>query len=196
LVPGLFLFDLIVPDLFAQQLPRAYSKISSQINEVKAIGDYAYCATDSGLLILNAQDPTSPILVGRLYSQAKLKAIDASGDYAYLAADDFGLKIIDISNPDSPRLIGTYDTPGRAYDVCIDGYFAYVADEWEGLQIINVSEPSAPKLIENYDTLNCDFTGVYVANNYAYIADTKSGLHIIDVTNPANPTFVGACPVE
>ncbi|MBN1836354.1 MAG: hypothetical protein JW820_10925, partial [Spirochaetales bacterium] len=70
-------------------------------------GDYAYVAATgpSRLQILDVSSPESPSEAGYLTLSAP-RAVDLSGDYAFVADSTSGLRIIDVSNPSSPAARG------------------------------------------------------------------------------------------
>jgi len=149
-------------------------------------GTLAYVtAWESGLLIIDVSDPSSPTLRGA-YDTAFPYKVHVSGTLAYIATAG-GLQIVDASDPSSPTLRGVYDTRAyTAYDVDISANLAYVTVWGRGLQIVDVSNPSSPTLRGSYDWL-VDAYRVFVSGNLAYVAAFGSRLKIIDVGNPASP---------
>lgn len=116
-------------------------------------------------------------------------AVDASGNYAYVAAGSAGLHIVDVSTPDAPHIVATLNTPGNANDVKIAGNYAYVADG-SSLQIINISNPLAPVTAGAVSVSGAE--DVAVSSGIAYVAAGGSGLVIVNVTTPGAPIVVGS----
>ncbi|HEU4886575.1 MAG TPA: Ig-like domain-containing protein [Thermoanaerobaculia bacterium] len=116
-------------------------------------------------------------------------AVDARGNYAYVAAGSAGLHIVDVSNPAAPAIVATVNTPGNANDVKVAGNFAYVADG-SSLQIINVTNPLAPATAGSVALSGA--TDVAVGSGLAYVAAGGNGLVIVNVTTPGAPIVVGS----
>jgi hypothetical protein len=116
-------------------------------------------------------------------------AVDARGNYAYVAAGGGGLHIVDVTDGAAPHIVATVDTPGNANDVKVVGNLAYVADG-SSLQIINVTNPLAPVTAGAVPVSGAE--DVAVAGGLAYIAAGNSGLVIVNVTTPGAPIVVGS----
>ncbi|RME25479.1 MAG: hypothetical protein D6800_07580, partial [Candidatus Zixiibacteriota bacterium] len=105
------------------------SALWSGISDIEVAGNYAYCAMDAGLLILDIANPANPQVVSRVFVDGGFGAgVEIAGNHAYLADFDEGLKVIDISNPAAPTLVATAPTFSSAYDVEISGNYAYVVE--------------------------------------------------------------------
>lgn len=120
-------------------------------------------------------------------------AIVVSGNYAYIANNEFGLQIVNVYDPANPVVAGNIDTPGWASDVFVSGNYAYVAD-YSSMQIINISNPANPALVGSFDCTRECF-GVCVINNYAYLANGDLGMRKLDVSDPAIPIELGSITV-
>jgi hypothetical protein len=187
----LVLLALFIP-LIAH--PQNVDFISSTLwgddNDAVVVGNYAYCAFGSGLVVLDVSDPEAPILAGQKLIPGLSRAIDVAGNYAYLANADSSLQIVDIGNPSNPVFVGGCEIPGEARDVFVSGDYAYLACGFSGIQIVNILDPANPAFVTGFDTpyyAHC----IFVSADYAYVADSQSGLQIVDVSNPANPSFAG-----
>ncbi len=118
------------------------------------------------------------------------RAVQGTGNYAYVVLGLGGLAVIDVSHPANPVRVGGYDTSGVARSVAVSGNYAYVADGPAGLQVIDVSDPTHCVRVGGYDTVGEPY-GVALSGNFAYVADGSSGLQVIDVSNPTNCVWVG-----
>jgi hypothetical protein len=78
-------------------------------------------------------------MVGEFETPIRAWEVDVSGNYAFVADDDFGLRILDISNPSSPLEVGTYLETG-IWRITVSGNYAYVADD-RSLRIIDITNP-------------------------------------------------------
>jgi hypothetical protein len=132
-------------------------------------GEYAYISDDQSLLIINISNHAAPILAGSYAGY--IDFVSVSGNYAYLAGEDF--MIVDISNSANPTYVARFVTPGMAVGIFVAGNYAYVADYNAGLQIINVADPAVPILAGSYDTPYHAYN-VSVMDNYIYVADWSS----------------------
>jgi len=153
------------------------------------VGNYAYIANKSrGLLIIDINEPTAAVLIGRFQMPGWAMDVFVSKDYAYIT-DGAGLVIVNITEPSKPMLAGICKTPGSSRHVYVHDNYAYVADKYDGLQIIDISNPSNPSITGNFKTQDAAWS-VYVDNGYAYVANNDLGLQIVDVRDPYNPTAV------
>lgn len=155
----------------------------------------AYFGNGAYLEVADVSDPSNPVKLSKVLLPSTVQGIDVSGNYAYVANDNYGLRIIDISNKYTPYEVGFYDLgtdtfAGGALKVCVAGNYAYVAGGNDHkLRIFAVSSPSSPTLLMTYDT--GDFLGnVAVSGSYAYLAN-NNGLRILNINNPSSPTEVG-----
>jgi len=161
--------------------------------DVALASGYAYGLDSSSLAIWDLSNPEAPSNVGEVGGIYWGQALAVSGNYAYVADEQYGLRVVNCSNPAMPAIVGVYDTPGNALDVAVSGNYAYVADYDAGLRVINISDPGNPVEVGSCDTPGYA-EGVDVSGGYAYVADDYAGLRIIDISNPAAPVEVGALP--
>lgn len=128
-------------------------------------------------------------IIGSCNLPGKAWAVQASGQYAYVACDSSGLQIIDISDPADPLPVVLYDTPGAAVDIFISGDYAYLAD-YSSMRIIDISNPVFPVPAGVYQSNNV--VGVYVNGDQAYIACGyyPPVVAILDISDPNNPDSI------
>ncbi len=163
-------------------------------------GHFAYVAADSGLVIVDLDDPMKP----KLAAVVPLKGARASAlQFRYLfALDDDGVTTIDVTDPTRARQVGTARVPlADARRIYVARTYAYVAAGAEGLAIIDVERPEIPKLLGKFTAdgkLN-DAQDVVVgstnASLFAYVADGRNGLKVVQLTSPdSQPKFYGFSP--
>ncbi len=184
---------LVVLDISNISTPSEVGRIttSSDVYGVAVSGNYAYAAcSESGLIIMDISDPSSPILMGN-YDTDYAHSIAVSGNYAYVADGNTGLVVLDISDPSTPTFTGSYSSGGDALAVAVSDKYAYIADSWNGLLIVDISDPSASTLAGRYDTAD-PAMDVAVSGNHAYVADAGTGLAIFDVSDPSSPILEGS----
>jgi hypothetical protein len=106
-------------------------------------GNYAYLATNFGLMIMDITNPARPIPVSRSYLPASAQGLAVAGNLVYVVDEKADLRIIDVSNPARPVERGFFDTPGKAVGVAVSGNLAYVADSSAGLFILKYTGASS-----------------------------------------------------
>lgn len=161
-------------------------------------GTYAYVAEERtwygghpAMEVIEASNPWSPQVVGRVELLDSALDIAVSGSYAYVADASCGLQVIDISNPQSPRVITGMETGAWTTGVAAAGAYAYVASGAQGkLQVVDIANPRAPCCVGTIATPG-EARAVAISGSYAYVADWGDGLRIIDVSDPTAPAFAG-----
>ncbi|MCI0540204.1 MAG: hypothetical protein L0Z50_33785 [Verrucomicrobiales bacterium] len=146
-------------------------------------GSFAYVAAGENGFQVFAIHAANPQFVGG-YRDEEFGAINnasISGNYAYLAGDEF--QVIDITDPAKLRRIG--NAPFRGDDIVLSGNFAFVTGRDEGLQIIDLSDPAKPRGTARYTSSNQPH-GVVVSGNYAHLVGA-AGVEVIDISNPRQP---------
>lgn len=111
------------------------------LNDVSVQGNLAYLAlsgANGGLLIVDVQDPTNPLLVGTLDGEGT--AIVVANEHAYLSTVSQGIQMIDVQNPTAPMLVRSYATPGVPHGLSAQGEHIYVADFSGGMHILRLKE--------------------------------------------------------
>lgn len=169
-------------------------------------GDYAYLLADVDLRIIDISNPSNPFRVG-IYDDTGGNSvfIDASGNYAYVAAGEKGLWVVDISRPSNPTLAVNFDNLDNALGIHVDSHnnYAYIADFTGGLKVLDISIPSSPSLKGSHENTGPVQTErVHVNGNYAYILDRYNKyqfkdyyitrLYVVDISNPSDPLIVGS----
>ena len=161
-------------------------------------GRYAYLVTNSGLVILNMDDPLAPRLVSRL---PLVDAHSVALQFRYLFVTDAqGLKVIDVTNPATPVLIGNNTVAlTSARRIHLARTYAYVAAGDEGIAIVDIENPASMQLLEKYAEGLSDAHDVTVASTnaslFAYVADGEEGLKVFQLMSPdSQPNFYGFSP--
>ena len=65
---------------------------------------------ENGLHIIDATNPLSPSLVGKVRFSDWVEGVHTSGNFAYVANTWTGVRSIDIEDPVKPRLVDTFNT--------------------------------------------------------------------------------------
>ena len=154
---------------------------------------------DSGLVILNVEDPSAPSLVGQVDTPGSARGLDIDTSWAYVGDWDEGMQVIDFVDPANPVVVANFEYTGfgRVNDVEVVGDYAYVANyssftSYSGLRIIDIGDPENPSLTGSYNTPSRSYE-LEIRDDHAYVADDESGLQVISIVDPANPTPAAAC---
>lgn len=133
---GIYIFDISNPEnpVFIKR----FAEINSKCNDVSVEGNYAYLADGlGGVEVVNVADPNNPYIAGYVYTPDGSTAIEAAGNYAYVANYILGgVQMVDISFPANPFISGFYKPSGVfALGVSVQGSHIYIADGIAGFQI-------------------------------------------------------------
>jgi hypothetical protein len=164
-------------------------------NDIAIAGDYAFCATATGLQVIDISNPSRLKPIAEYNTANGAAAVGIWGHYAFLAAWDSGLEIINIANPHKPSLVATYATDSFAGGLFIRDDYIYLACGYSGFQIIDISNPVSPRLVGDYKTSGYAFK-VAVEGDYAFVHDLNNGLMIIDIKNPGYPNLINSYNTE
>lgn len=168
-----------------------------------------YLTTDSAtaskpdLYIINAENPSNPIIISSLNTGPGLRAIEVAGPYAYVAnsGTTAQLQIIDIHNRSSPMLVSKFrlplpqasTSPTIGNSIFYNKGFIYLGTmKWDGpeFNIIDVSNPLFPILVGNSET-NTLINDIYIRENRAYLATSDMGqMRVLDISNKGNPILL------
>ena len=161
-------------------------------------GRYAYLLADSGLVVLNMDNPLKPQLVSTLPLSSPHSLVL---QFRYLFVTDAdGLKVIDVTRPEAPLLTaGNTIAFKSARRIHLARTYAYVAAGEDGLAIVNITNPESMTLEQRYADGITDAHDVTVASTnaslFAYVADGADGLKVVQLTSPkSQPNFYGFSP--
>jgi len=202
--------NLVIFDISSPNNPLQVSHLNrptqdADWRDIILSGKYAYISgmewdsNDSwvNLSVIDISDPTDPTFVGywvaSTISGHHSGGMDISGDYVYLAVDDYVsnnacLKILDISNPTNPAEVGSYTTSWNNWcrDVVVRGNYAYLGGDRLG--IFDISDPSNPSEISTYDYWH---NRLSLSGDYLYLVHNNYELKVVDISDPNNPTDAG-----
>lgn len=160
--------------------------------DVAVDGTNAYVVTgNSGLRILNIEDPENPVESGFVMID-ECENVIARGDYVYgMGAQTGALKVVDVSDPMAPVEISRYHGSFlSAGGVDLSGDYLYVADLMEGVWVIDISNPAAPQEYCLYPTQSYPYD-ICISGNCLYVAEGAEGLDIYDISVPTVPATLG-----
>ena len=199
---------LQIVDVTAPSTPK-WLGVYDMVTSLAAIGDIAisndlvfvtYVAgADTGFRIIDANEPSSPVLLGSFRTEVWATDIAVSVNLAFVT-DYSNLQIVDVSDPTSPVLRSAFrgDGWGRIYDVFVADGIAYMTgvrgSTGADFACLDISNPIAPRLLGTYDLPGWtdSSVGLHVSNGLAYVI--MDGLRVLDVSDPAKPTLAGFFP--
>ncbi len=190
---------LSVVDLDSADLePVGFVPLPAQPIAVAAEGALvvAYLDQDAGLVVVDASDPTAPLLRGGCAVAGDWEGgVAVAGGHAFVASSSDGLVVVDIADPDRPAVVAT--VAGSARTVRVADGRAWVLDGIGGrLRVFDVSQPRTPTLLGSVQLV--DPQDIAVAGTVAFLAEGRgaSGLRLLDVSDPRSPTELAFLPVS
>ncbi len=181
---------LQVIDISTPYLPELLdSRYAAPLYGICINEDFAYLASGNfGTVLYYYADPG-----GSSVASSSIRALDVTGNYAFVAKGYPGIFIVDISDKTNPELKKYHYTGDIALDISISGNYAYIADYDGGLEILDISEPEKPVLVKEFKESSDDFyfTGVEIQDNFAYLRNVRSRLLIVDISDPLSPELKG-----
>jgi len=163
--------------------------IRGPVDRMRALGRFAYVATDRTLAIYDLVKPGAP-RVGDYTFPEQIWGFRLDGARAYVAAGHSGLGILDVSNPAAPHLMALVRMPGQAKNVAVSGTRALVANHMSGVDSVDISSATRPALlgsafVDGYarDVASLGPVGVAVDNpSGVYVFDLKDASTVEPVT--------------
>ena len=178
---------------------------SAGITDVRIVGGRVYLAATGGtfvsgqptrlyprLLVLDATDPTQPLLLGEFRMQSAFQGVGLSvevrGDRAYLLGD-IGLEVLDVSDPSAIVELGSVPPlSGLLSDLFVDvdvvGSVALLATRGEGLRAVGLADPQLPAGLTVYPGTSApgsEAGPVVAAGARAFVALSRAGVRILTV---------------
>ena len=193
--------------------------LSGKAHDVVVVAPHVFVATDTGLTILDASNPVSPVVIASVVvggsSTTKTQGLAVHGDRVYLASQAAGVRAVDISNIANPQVVAVKTLPTHAWDVAVkdhDGHVyvyavtfggeMYVLDASNGLQqvkVIGLQAWSSPghdaawlkKLNAHITAGSAKATSISIVDDMLFTVDWNYGrLYYYDLGTPASPRFM------
>ena len=161
-------------------------------------GHFLYVATDSGLVVVNVDDPLNPTVESTLPLN-DMRASQLQFRYLFATTAD-GLVSIDVTDPADPELVAGNLVPiADARKLFVSRTYAYVAAGAEGLVIVDVTKPAEmaeyTRFADGIEDAHDVVVSTTNASLFAYVADGRAGLKIVQLTSPElQPKFYGFSP--
>jgi hypothetical protein len=186
-------FGLQIVDVSQPQQPKLHGSYTSttsyplDILNVELLEDRAYLATFTGLLELDIQDPSDPVLLHR-HTQLVTSDVHVDGELLYVA-DIEGL-FITRNASNAFEVLHRYPSILSPVNMERVGEHLYIADENQ-LAVLDVSTPENPTLLAHYKPdANFSVRNFEIVEERVYLK-VENTLHILDVSDPASPRFLG-----
>ena len=157
-------------------------------------------SSDNGIFVVDATDPTAPVLVNQLSFGLRAGGVFALGNELLVtSAEQTQAAILDISDPANPSLLpgspfGTVTRDGEAVETYhgtrVGDLALFARKEGGGGPIImDISDPTAPAFVG--DTVHAGNAGyVFYDEGFLFVGESDHA-SIWDATDLANPTLVG-----
>jgi len=167
---------------------------------VAIVGHYAYVSCDAGLVVIDIDTPTQPVVTAVVGGNAVKhpRAVAVQFRYAYVC-DEEGVKVLDVTDLAKPVPKAMIRLP-EAHNIYLARTYAYVAAGSRGLVILDTTKADEPKVDQVFTADGCltdvrDVKlGITYNSEFAYVADGKNGLRVVQLTSPETPGFEGFSP--
>jgi hypothetical protein len=154
-------------------------------NNVKTVGDIAYCSTNFGLVLMDVSDKENPVIFDRIETNGSGRSIEIRDTTLFFCDGYAGLKIFSIVEPTEPVLIGVCEEPAGAGRIVLRDEYAFISRGRAGMSIVDISDPFQP---EEIGRTNRDCDGIALIDNYAYLGSGYIG--IVNIEDPTNPELL------
>jgi hypothetical protein len=151
---------------------------------------------NGGMLIVDINDPSRPIVAGSFDAAGPVHDIAIDGTHAFLAGEH-KFSIVDIADPEEPSFVGILSYPNlKAKKVAVSGNHAFIITGQLSptLKVIDISDPGTPTKVSELSLpgVSPKGPGIAVHEEYVFIAAGTGGLRVIDCSDPASPVEVGS----
>lgn len=153
-------------------------------------GNFAYCAMNPTLVILDVSDPLNPRFVSDCYVHSLITDIDlyrckdgrlyAFASSYYCSPDFCGLTVIDVEDPYHPSIVGSYNNVW-AYGVSVDYDMACLSAVYDGFQAIKILDPHNPEFRCKYNCSEAVAMERYITIGYG--GGARGNLWIFNLSN-------------
>lgn len=150
---------------------------------VQARDELVFTCAGKTLLILDAKDPSNPLLIGKVQFPGFIEDVCVNNNIAYVAAADGGLCLIDVSEPGKPKKVGHCHIES-ANKVRVSGDFAYVAGN-KRFSIVDVKLPGKPFKLACVDTEN-QIIDLHIKDAWVFI-HVYDAIWAMDCIDPKDP---------
>jgi hypothetical protein len=194
---GLLVFEILSPGQ-VEYVTGIVFPDTDVLSEVATYGEYAYCAGETAVVVVDLQTPSVPVMVqtldGGIYGS--FQGLDVYGDVMYAAFDNYdgelAIRAYDVgADPVDPPVLGELATVADGYSEDLDavGGIVYVAGS-HGLTIADFTDPSDPAWASQLKTGWISYA-IEVSGTWAYVVSSDDGVYVVDCADPGDPEIVG-----
>ncbi|MFH1700815.1 MAG: dockerin type I domain-containing protein [Candidatus Zixiibacteriota bacterium] len=168
----------------------AGSTLWSHVSEVCVRDNYAFCAMQHGLMILDISDPDNPVLISKYFlHEGKGTGIAIVDNYAFLCCNTVGLQLFDISDASEPLKVNEFSWDfGYAVTIKIYDNYAFVTGSMSKITTYDITNPLSPVQVGEIAGTIIQFDNTN-PTPLLYSLISK-GLTISDISDPAQPDSI------
>ncbi|MCL4872226.1 MAG: hypothetical protein KJ063_24975 [Anaerolineae bacterium] len=164
-------------------------RASCAINDITSLNGMLYLATDNGLEIIDATDPTAPIYVGAIPAFPPFRQLVIDEDLYGLSESGNGVFVFDLDDSTNPRRAGVYHGRDTIYNIALNKPHLYLGTSLSlEIPVLNINDPDNPTetaVIEPY-FVGTGFSNLIATGHYLYML-VEGFLTIFDVSDLAQP---------
>ncbi len=194
---GLYVFEIVSPG-DVEHISQVDFPDNENFEEVAAYDQFAYCAAETCIIVVDMNVPTNPIMLNAIDGETQngLPGLDVYGDVMYAAFENYdgalAIRAYDLgADPVDPPVLGETATVADSYPEELDavGGMVYVAGP-HGLTIADFTDPTHPAW-RSQTTMGWIAYSVEVSGTWAYVASDDDGVYVVDCADPVHPEIVG-----
>jgi hypothetical protein len=168
-------------------LVASYTMASCQ--DISIFGNYAFVRHNGAFSIWDITDPADAEQLGLCETPGGCAAVEAYGQFAFVADNYEGIQIINYSDPYNPFIESTYQAGGCALNLTIHGDLLFAANKTslQILQIVNQDAIDEPRLIPKDFSLSQNYPNPFNAAttiSYSLPNDFAGSLSTYDIAVP------------
>lgn len=177
---GMIIVDISVPE---QPIVISTTDTNVDVQSISISGDYAYAATDNGIVVLDISSKTAPTIIREISIGGLVRGLETKDTLLFVPALDLGLQIYSIKNPALPLWISTFYPIEAAEDVIFYNGYVFLAGRYNGVYILDVSDPASPVEIKRVSTRRA--ISLAASHQFIYVSDTwnMTVIDILDIPN-------------
>ncbi|MBM3329088.1 MAG: T9SS type A sorting domain-containing protein, partial [Calditrichaeota bacterium] len=158
---------------------------------VVASGDFALCATGSGIMSVDLSNRQSPRISSTWESDTVCGIKIAKGlEFAYVSNLWGGIEVFDISNPSNLIIAGYLNITNYITDMSYSDGYLYITTGNEMFRVLYV--PNGNRAVAaGFLRLPTSPSKIALGDSYAYLACGNYGLLIVDISAPLRPEIAG-----
>ena len=195
---------LNVLDMSDPQSPKEIQEVGKSYpsRDLKIAGDHIYSLDHRGVEIFTfATFPQAAKTADfQLPTRREPKAIDISGDYAFVGCDTGDFYALDVNPPEMTNIVKTIQGPVGITDISIGNGYAYVGSFHSGLSVVDIDPPESSEIVTSVFTPGFAMD-VDISGRYLYIAEgglqnpippPNGTLKIVDILDPGSPVVINS----